>query len=797
MLVSGESGIGKSRLALELERRARADEAIVLTFQGSAQHTNSDLYPLLLHLDQAAGVRRGEPQDRRQAKIQKLLDDTTSRRAPAGLLEGLVSLGDADQSPSDLRRSRQQRNALLNVFWEGIAGLAKVKPVLIVIHDAQWFDPTSVAVLEGIVQRCGTQRVLCIVTALRAFQPTWIDSPTTTLIVPHRLNPADATALAAGVAGADVLLATELQRVVERSEGVPLYVEEFIRAAATDRLHSAAHPEIPTDLHSVLQVRLGRLGPAKRLAQILSAFGRRFDHDVGVTLSGGDEAEFERLLHALMAADIVLAAPVVAGTSYVFRHGLIQDAAYGSLDAVAKRDVHTRIVEMLEAQASESSADQPEIIAYHCDRAGLALRAAECWLAAGKASGARGSVVEAVNYFELGLAAIRGAADVDATKSYRALLVFDLNMNLGPALMARDGYASDDGLAAFKQASDHLHLARSSMEQIHVLLGLFNVHFGRGELIKAMDVAQRADSALTMGYGGYPVLMGQALCIMGRFPEARTCLERALANYIPDVDAHAGLFCRADVVATSFLAKTEFALGHQERARRLTADAMTMARQQGHPVALAIAYLGQMFIATEMGDMALATAVTDEAYSHARRHELADYLLWVTFHRAVLTMHADPASAIGTMGRLLEQAEARGTFMFRPAQLGLLGVAYSSVGRHAEAIAQVDAGLHAATITSGFETLPALHRLRAKILIARKEPEAALADVERALVIAKAQSAQTEVLRAATMLARMVETSVRFGPTHAYLAELYATFTDGVDFPDLKHAARVLRTANT
>jgi tetratricopeptide (TPR) repeat protein len=791
VLISGEAGIGKTRLAAELEARIEADAGVVRRFHGSPQHSNSDLYPLSDHLHLEAGVRRGDPDDVRADKIQRLLTELFNQ-SPTALLHGLVALSGAPSLDHDRQGSRQRRDRVLDAVVDGVADLARMKSLAIIVDDAQWLDPSSVELLRRLVSRAPSIRLLLVVTARREFAPDWIDAAHTTLMIPRRLSAADTGTMAARVSGADRLSVLELQQVVERSEGVPLFVEELTRdlATAQSSLGTLVHEATatPTVLQGLLTTRLDRLGHAKRLAQMAAAVGRRFSYEVGTSVWFGDCAEFERLIDELMRAEILLTTPIAPGTIYAFRHALIQDAAYGSMSPDEQLVVHERIVDVFDSEGQSFSADQPEILAYHCERCDRHLLAAGYWLAAGKASAARGSIVECVNYFKAGLTSARRAP----AGQPREQLEFELNMNLGPALMALEGYTCDAGLEAFLEARHRLALSRSSMEQLHVLLGLFNVHFGRGELLKALDVAHQADRALAVGYGGYPALVGQTLCIMGRFGEARQRLQKALIGYDPAFDIHSGLFSRADVVATSFLAKTEFALGHWERAAVHTKAAMDLAMQQGHPISLAIAYLGQVFLAAESGDLELAQATADEAFAHATGHGLHHYVLWTSFHRAALGVRTNPTAAIASMEQILEQAAAAGTLMFRPAQLGLLGAIYSRVGKHDKALAIIDGGIGIALETHGLEPLPALYRLRAKTLIGLKRTGEAILDIEQALHTARAQAARTEELRAATLYVALLKDTARHEQALAQLASLYATFDHQMASPDLRSSARLL-----
>ncbi len=787
VVISGEAGIGKSRLASELAGRASTHDALVLRFQCSALQSNSDLHPIRDYLAQFAGTQRTEPEPPRHAKIRSVLERLSPGRMPERLLSSLAAMG----HPSDQMQAgpvpRLGHSKVLEVLSAGFIELASIKPLLVIFEDAQWLDPTSTALLERLVANSAAQRLLIVVTARRDYDPSWIGIAHTSVVIPRRLNRADALALAQQSAGADALGADDLQHVVTRSEGVPLFVEELSKERTANSAIPADALSIPAGLQALLMARLDKVGPAKRVAQVAAALGRRFSHDIAALAWGGSEPDFEPMIATLMAAEVLLSKPVQRGSHYSFRHALFQDAAYASLLRQQRVAVHADIVRAIAAGARDIVADQPEIMAHHCDRAELALPAAVHWLAAGKASAARGSAILSINAFKFGLAAAQRSAPSDQ----RDRLEFELNLNLGPALMALKGYACGEGLATFMRARQLLPCSRSSLEEIHVLLGLFNVHFGRGEYVQALDVGHQADQLLSVGYGGYPVLVGQTQCMMGRFPEARRSLEQALAKYDPALDADSGLFCQADVVATSFLAKVEFALGNLDRATTLTRDALNLAQRQRHPLALAIALLGQLFLATEAGDLLQAQTIADAALAHVKRHNLENYRLWVAYHRAALSLRTNPAAAIATMHQLLGEADTAGSLMFRPAQLGLLGAAYAGTGRTAEALSLIDQGLETARQAHGLEVVPALHRLRAKVL-AVTHPAAAVEELEVSLAIAGAQSARMEQLRSATVLARLLRETDRRTYARDLLGGIYATFTEGHQFPDLRQANRVL-----
>ncbi len=787
VLISGEAGIGKSRLAIELEDLARADGSKIMRFQCSPLQTNSEFHPVLDHLTRLAGARRTEPDHLRYAKIQKLLASTSLGVLPEKLINGLLMVGGGPAPTTSFKSPRRQRDELMEALIEGVTELTITGPLFLVVEDAQWLDPTTRELVDRLVDRAATLRLLLLVTARRDYAPEWVGAPNTSVIIPRRLGQAETLKLTQQSVARDDLSPAELQQIVDRSEGVPLFVEELSKDKPPLGAELPETATLSANLQAHLMARLNGLGPAKYAAQVAAALGRSFDHDVLAAVCGGTAIEFEQIIVWLMAAEILLAKPIEPGAHYSFRHALLQEATYASLLPHHCAVIHGQIADVLAAVASDTASDQAEIMAHHNDRAGRNSSAAASWLAAGNASAARGSITEAANAFELGLASLQRAPADDQ----RDRLEFELLLGLGPAQMARNGYASSEGLVTFQRARALLEQSRTSLEEIHVLLGLFNVHFGRGDFPQALEVGRQAHSLLSVGFGGYPVLMGQAHCMMGNLREAHRDLEEALAKYNPTLDEQSGLFCTADIVATAFLAKVEFAFGNLDRASELTRATMDLAQQQGHPLALALAYLSQLLLATEAGDWAQAQTIADEAYVHVEEHGLQNYRLWVAYHRAGLSLRTDPSAAIATMHQILQQADAAGTQMFRPAQLGLLGAAYAGIGRQVEALAFIDQGLAVARQTHGLEAAPALHRLRAKILVESRRSEA-VQELETSLVMARQQGALLEQLRSATLLANILKQTDRQGYATELLSSILGTFTEGQQFPDLRHASRTL-----
>lgn len=788
VLISGEPGIGKSRLAAEVQRLALAQGAFVVRLQSASDRSHSDLHSLHELLRQAARVQKTDPPAIRRRKLERYFAVVGASPLPQSLIAGLADLGEDGGDPAGGSAMPQKREQLLRTLLSGLAVLSKSVPILLLHEDAQWIDPASEEWLVRLIDEIQALRLLLVVTARRDYAHAWSTRPHVRLLVPRRLDRGTSESLVSHIPGFADLPDGERADIIERGEGVPLFLEELAKDAVDQQRNARPSPPLPLTLNAVLMSRLDAVASARRVAQMASVLGRSFEHDMAVHVWGGHAPDFARMIEALMAAEVLLPKPVRSGARYAFRHALLQEAAYASLLREERTFIHARVADVMMAAAPEQIDEHPELIAYHCDCAGRHALATRYWLRAGQGAARRGAVRIAANSFRMGLASAQRLDSEEGGDRLR----FELLLGLGAAVMAESGYTSREALATFEMARGLMHCAKDRVEELHVWLGLFNVHFGRGELSQAMEVATLVHERLLPAYGGYPVLMGQAYCAMGRYEDAHRCLELALATYNPAVDENLGLFCRADVVATSFLAKVEFARGRLQRSADLTDRAMILARAQGHPIALAIAMVGRLFLLVDCRDMDEAGRAFEEALAHATGSDLSNYVLWLRFTGAALALRSDPTVAIARMKEAIAAMDQAETLMFRPAQLALLGGALAAVGQWKDALDAIDLGLDVARRTEAREAVPALTRLHAKLLT-KADPMKAAGLLHLSLQEARAQGAVMEELRTATLIARAIkDTPGKKEEARSLLAGVYERVTKEFRHPDLSAAAALL-----
>ena len=549
VLLSGEPGIGKSRLTAAIMERLTSEPHTRLRYFCSPQYTDSALYPIIRQMERAAGFSHDDDTQTKLDKLDALQAKSLTPPQDAALLADMLSLPSEGRYPTLDLDPQQRRQKTLEALTAQLEGLAQPKPVLMVFEDVHWIDPTSLEAVGRAVERLRTLRVLLIVTYRPEFEPPWIGRPYVTALTLNRLGEREIAAMIDRVTGNKALPESIRQDIMERTDGVPLFVEEMTKAVLEAESEgeaqrtTAAVPSpalaVPASLHASLMARLDRLEAAKDVAQIGAAIGREFSHTLLAAVAEKSDEALQAALNRLIAAGLLFRQGVPPHASYLFKHALVQDAAYGTLLREARRALHGRIAAALESQFTDIAEAQPELLARHCTEAGLIEKAAGLWGKAGLRSLARSALAEAEAHLDRALAEIAALPGTPALRREQ----IKLQLALANVLSHLKGWAASDTIAAVDRARALIEKSEALGEPLEDPSMLFSVLYGvwvasraafNGDAMRelatqflALAAKQNATVPLMNGHR----VMGVSLVLTGSISEGRAHLDQAAALY--------------------------------------------------------------------------------------------------------------------------------------------------------------------------------------------------------------------------------------------------------------------------
>jgi class 3 adenylate cyclase len=610
VLLSGEAGIGKSRLTAVLLERVAPEPHTRLRYFCSPQRTDSAFYPMISQMERAAGFTHADTAQVKLDKLDAVLALASTTKQDAALFAEMLSLSNDGRYPTLELTPQQRRQKTLEALFAQVETFARKSPVLMIFEDAHWADPTSLEAIGRAVDRIATHRVLLLITFRPEFQPPWIGQPHVTALTINRLTRHEVDAMIDRVVGNTLLPAHIRQDIIERTDGIPLFVEEMTKAVLEAESQSeaertvAAIPSpavvVPATLHASLMARLDRLGgAAKEVAQIGAAIGREHSHALLAAVTGKPQAELEAALDRLIAAGLLFRQGVPPNATYLFKHALVQDAAYGTLLREPRRALHVRIAEALEGQFAEIAENQPEVLARHCTDAGLVEKAAGLWGKAGQRSLVRSALVEAVEQLTRALAQI---ATLPTTPALRREQI-KLQVALITPLIHVKGYAAPEAKAAVERARLLIEQATALGEPPEDPLLLFSVLYGfwvakliafdgdvcRDLAAQFLALAEKHGTTVPLMLGHR--FMGVTLVHTGHLAQSRAHLDRAFTLYDPV--EHRALATRfgsdAGVTVLGFRSWVAWHLGYPEAALADADRAINDAREIGQAATLMVA----------------------------------------------------------------------------------------------------------------------------------------------------------------------------------------------------------------
>jgi class 3 adenylate cyclase len=806
VLISGEPGIGKSRLTAALCEHIRTEPHTRLRYFCSPHYQDSALYPFVAQLERAAGFTRDDGVEIKLDKLKTLLAPGVRDDDDIALIGELLSL---PSSASDLNLSPQRRREkLFEALLTQLEAQSRRRPVVVIFEDVHWIDPTSREFLDLAVDRMRHLPILLAITFRPEFQPPWVGRSHVTSLVLNRLDERDGGALAQELAGSTVLAADVIAEIVERTDGVPLFVEELTKAvlessgqedrvAAVMATKSVTTLSVPAALHASLMARLDRLGPAsKEIAQIGAVLGREFTHELIAPVAQRDRSELESALDQLGEAGLLFCRGTAPHSSYVFKHALVQDAAYDMLLRARRQELHARVAAVLQQDFADIVERQPELLAHHLTAAGDMERAVDQWLNAGRYAAARSAHLEAIGHFERGLGALAGLPEGPARDGRE----IELQLARGLSLFTAQGFMASEAAQAYTRAGE-LAERRGDPEQLFMAVyGLWQSANGAGRVFDCRRLSSRLQQ-LTAANGNDELRLqahhsAWATCLFfGEPMAAREHSEVGRGLYDPERHRFLHQFYGGHdpgMCACTFGAQAQWLLGYPEKGLALGSEALALAERIAHPFSLAVAFQYNSMLHLDCGESELALQQLETAEVLAADQRLGFVLEPQLLRGAALTLQGAFDEAVACLGEGL--AGPAGTTRLRSYGLPILADALTHQGKHDAAVAVARDGLSTEERTGHRQWKAELHRLEGIALCGLNRLEEGQGALEQAMRVARSQGAKAYELRATTSLARLLCDQARRQQARDLLVPVYDWFTEGFHTRDLKEAKALLST---
>ena len=805
VLISGEAGIGKSRLAAALEERIADEPHTVVRYQCSPYHTNSTLYPFIVQLERAAGFKADDTSQQRLDKLEAILAKTASQgQDTMPLFAALLSIPLGGRYPALALNPAQQRRRTLAALLDQFEKLAHQKPILLLFEDAHWADATSLELLDLTIERMRQLPVLALFTLRPEFAPPWVGLPNVGVIKLGRLDRSNVESIVTQVTHGRALPVEVMTQIIAKTDGNPLFVEELTKAVLEGdilvkdgdnyRLGGPLIPlAIPATLQDSLMARLDRMAPVKEVGQIGAVIGREFSYSLMREVAGRNEPALKQALSQLEGAELLFRQGEPPEAIYSFKHSLVRDTAYESLLKSRRQQLHGQIARTMEEKFPDIVVSQPEIVAHHFTEAGLAEPAIDYWLKAGNLALSR-SANAAVGHLERGLKLIPGIDDATQRNKLELLL----QTSLGNSLRTIKGWSSDNVKHAYTRA---LQLCKESGLDEHTfpaVFGLWTWNFLRAALPEAQALAEHLlNSAETIDDSVCQVLAHEALGFTsfakGRFAAAHAELERSI-SLCEDAKAAAYFDLSAQdprVHVRSYDAMTLWFLGYPDQALRLCAEASRYADPSRHPFSDAMARTIMLRVHQLRGEAAAVASQANSAIALCDEHEFVHYRAMALILRGwASAQQGEFEKGIAEIQEGLEKERAMGALLFDSYTLGLLVDACIMNKRYGQALefleqAQLrleDEGTERFYAAEIYRLLGETH------LRSNQDLDQAEHYFSKGLKVARKQNAKSLELKLCLSMCDLYDLETNADKGRSQLGEVYKSFKEGFDTADLVKA---------
>ena len=810
VLLSGEAGIGKSRLIRAVRERLATEPHTPILSQCSPYHRNSAFHPIAAQLEHAAQLTWHDTPDEKLDKLEALLAQSTEAVIDvAPLFAAILSIPTGDRYLPLHIDSREERVKTIEALVDQIVGLAAHQPVLCLVEDVHWCDPTSLEALDQLVHRIQDVPVLVVITYRPEFDAQWTSVMHATALTLNRLGRLQSTALIHQITMGKVLPTAVSSEIVAKADGIPLFVEELTKAVIESKwLYESADEyellgplpalAIPATLQDALTERLDRLDTAKTVAQLAATIGREFSYALLQVVSPFDEETLQHEVARLVDAELLYPRGVHPQVIYVFKHALIQETAYRSLLRKTRQQSHRQIASALEECFAETIETQPELLAYHYTEAGCDQEAVLYWYRAGQQAVKRSAHAEAIAHLTKGLMVLDAVPD-SLQRTEQELM---LHITLGAPLLATKGYADAEVGQVFSRARALCQHLEDPERLFQVLQGLWSFYLVRAELPIALELSEQLvdmahrlqDDALLLEASGR---LGISLFLLGQLVPAQAPLAKGLALYDPTRHrSHAFLYGQDPKVA--FLCHSAWLLwllGYPDRALQSNSEALSLARELSHPHSLSWAHLYAALVHTNRREWPAAQEQAEALIALSSEQGFAYRLAQGRILQGwTLVQQGQGEGVIEQMKKNLAFVRATGAAVYMPYFRTLLAETYGCIGRSEEGVIELSEVLTLIDKTGERFYEATVYRAQGEWLLKLADDRQAETEAcfQQALTSARQQQAKSLELEAAISLSQLWQRQGRGAEAYPILAEIYGWFTEGFDTDMLQRAKTLL-----
>jgi DNA-binding response OmpR family regulator/class 3 adenylate cyclase/predicted ATPase len=807
VLLCGEAGIGKSRICKAWLDSIATEPHITLCLQCSPYHVNSPFHPVIKHLEHAAGFERDDCPDLKLQKLEKLLCQTgATTLANSPLFATLLSIPSEGAFSSPNLTPQRQRDLTIAALRQQLLAMALTRPVILKVADIHWADSSTLELLDRCIASVKTAHVVVVCTFRPEFFPRWLNESHVTTVHLDRLSREQTDLMISDLVGSKELPFGAREQIISKADGIPLFVEELTKAVLESGLLGVINQHdvmrnvssscvIPTTLLGSLTARFDKLGPSKEIAQIGAVIGREFSYRLLTEVASSDEHSLQAALSQLIACQLILVRGEPPSSAYIFKHALVQEAAYVTMLRSKRQQLHSRIADALIVGFPETVEKQPELIAHHLAEAGLAERAIEYLQKAGRRAIERSANTEAIGQLTRARELLQSLPS--GVEGGRAAL--GLEVMLGQAMIADRGYAATETRETLLRAKMLINDSTNPSHKFAVLYGVWACLYVGGEVSKQLDAAteflseaerQSDTGVLCIAHR----ILGTTYVTTGEFARGLHQLERAQALYASEHHLHYRHQYGQDIGAATlcYLSWALWHLGYVDQASAVAADAVKHAEELSHPHTLVYTLCharGFMDLFRQHHeDIQSYTGLvnslcTENRFSH-----------WINCGRVlegwaeVCQGNVDQGIALLRTGMAAWQKA--GAHLWLPMFLTLEAKACAKSGRAEAALEAIEKAIAISKDTGERWMMPEVLRVKARLLQATGRAEAGQIETIlcHSLKIARAQRARCWELRASCDLARLWQGQNRIEEALQVLQSIYDQFTEGFDKPDLRNA---------